>query len=155
MLYFCVSGNSPKEFPERISLCFTAVKITKTSHKKFLQSRYCVCFSGFRSSSWNIRKFLTLWLESSISRNIRNILRVDLFHFSSSESYFLKYKRNIRLESSISGNIRTFHYARVLNIPFLKYRKSSVSWNLKKLFLRKYKKLFQSREIFWGLGWRV
>ena len=38
----------------------------------------------------------------------------------------LRYKRNIRLESSISRNIRKFRYARVQNILFLKYKKSSI-----------------------------
>ena len=98
-------------------------------------------------------KFSTLELESSTSRNIRNILRVGSFHCLSTESYLLKYNRSIRLKSSISRNIRKFHCARVLNMPFPKYEKSSVtpgfwiylSWNIRKflkirgLFLRKYK----------------
>ena len=50
-------------------------------------------------------------------------------------SSFLKYKKftswNRRVESSIYKNIRKFRYARVLNIPFLKYRKKSISWNIK------------------------
>ena len=41
-------------------------------------------------------------------------------YFSSLESCLLKYKGNIRLESSNFGNIRKLHYPRVLNIPFLK-----------------------------------
>ena len=47
---------------------------------------------------------------SLISWNIGNFLRVGFFHFSSSGSYFLKYKRNMRLESfiSVSQNIRKF-----------------------------------------------
>ena len=53
---------------------------------------------------------------------------------------------NIR-ESSISRKKRKFRYARVLNIPFLKYKKSSVMlgfwiilcWNLRKFNFLKYK----------------
>ena len=90
-------------------------------------------------------------LESSITWNIRNLLKVGFLHFLSSESCFLKYKRNIRLESSISGNIRKFRYARVLNIPFLKYKKSFVtpgfsiylSWNRIKFCFLKYKDFFR------------
>ena len=66
---------------------------------------------------------------------------VFFFHFLSSESYFLKYKRNIRLESSISRNIRKIRWARILNIRFLKYEKSSfmpglwiyLSWSIRKV----------------------
>ena len=34
VLYFCLTGNFLKKFPERISLWFTAVKFTKTSQEK-------------------------------------------------------------------------------------------------------------------------
>ena len=51
---------------------------------------------------------------------------VELLIFLSSESYVLKYKKNIRVGSSISGNIWKFRFTRVLNIPLLKHKKSSV-----------------------------
>ena len=96
--------------------------------KKFLRRGFFVCFGDFVSSFLKFKKFfLSLNLESSISRNERNLLRVGFFfHFSSSESYFLKQKRNIKVERSISRNIRKFRWPRVLNIPFQKYKEISV-----------------------------
>ena len=54
----------------------------------------------------NVRTFLIFILESSISRNIKNYFRAGFFNFSSSESSLLKYKKNMRLESSISTSNR-------------------------------------------------
>ena len=87
------------------------------------KSAVIFCFSGFASSPWNIRHFLNLKLESSIFRNIRSILRVGFF--SSLESYFLKYKRNLRIESSISGYITNFLISEL---------ESYISRNIKKCF---------------------
>ena len=112
--------------------------------KTFLWSRFFVSFEGFVNSFWNIRSFFSLVLKSSISPKYKKLFK-SVFFFLSSESYYLKYKRNMRLEGSISRNITKFLYARVLSISLLKYKKSSVSWKLEKLFLKKYKKLFQSR----------
>ena len=39
---------------------------------------------------------------------MRKFFEVRFFYFASSESSFLKYKKNIKLESFISGNIRNF-----------------------------------------------
>ena len=50
-------------------------------------------FQTLQVLSWNIISFLSLELESSISQNIRNILRVDSIHLLSTEIYFLKYKQ--------------------------------------------------------------
>ena len=116
-------------------------------------------FQAFHSLSWNnIRSFLSLGLESSTSRNIRNFLRVGSFYFSSLQSYFLKYERNKRLKNSISGNVRKFYYARVLNIPFPKYKKSSVfflnirDFSKAEFFRKKYKKGLESIRNFIILG---
>ena len=46
------------------------------------------------------------------------------YFFLGLKSYFLKYKRNIRVESPISENIRKFCYARILNILCLKHKKA-------------------------------
>ena len=128
--------------------------------KTFLRSRFFVSFGGFVNSFWNIRSFFNSVLKCSISPKYKKLFKsvfcffcflffvfvcLFFFLFLTSESYFLKYKRNIRLEGSISRNITKFLYARVLSISLLKYKKSSVSWKLEKLFLKKYKKLFQSR----------
>ena len=80
----------------------------------------------FKVSSWNIRSFLSLGLENSISQNIRNSFRVGFFTFWTWKVpswNFLVFQ----LESSIFGNIR--------KLCFLKYDKRF-------LFLRKYKKFF-------------
>ena len=59
--------------------------------------------------------FLSPKLENSISRNIRNFFGVAFFYFSSSESSFLKCKKNMRLESYISRNIKNFFEVDFLN----------------------------------------
>ena len=62
----------------------------------------------------------------------------------------------------LSQNIRKFCCGRVLNVPFLKYKKSSVSWILEKLFWENIRNFFWAgflgkniknffREKFWGL----
>ena len=109
-------------------------------------------------------------LEPSISRNTRNSLRVSSFCFSSSESYFLKYKSTKlhfwKPEKSsvmqgfwiyLSSNIGKFRYVKFLNIPFLKYKKSPISWNIiffrcfrlpkykSSFLLKKYNKFFNIR----------
>ena len=102
-----------------------------------------------------MQEVLGLGLKSFISQNVRNFLRVGYFYFSSSESDFLKYKRNISQESFISGNIRK--YARllflqnsasqmfdsVLNVSVSKYKEFSLGFlfpkNKKSFLLRKYK----------------
>ena len=62
------------------------------------------------------------WARNYFSRNIRSIFRVVIFYFSSPESDFLKDKKNIRLENSISGNIK--------NVLILKLE-SSISQNIR------------------------
>ena len=69
------------EFPEIILLWFNAVKLQKRNkRRKFLQSKVLFVFGVLLVPFWNIRNFL----------------RVDYFYFWIWESYFLKYKRNIR-----------------------------------------------------------
>ena len=66
------------------------------------------------------------------------------YAYSSNTSVFWIYLswniRNVMLVFCIylSRNIRKFRYARVLNILFLKYKKSSFSWKLKKFILKKF-----------------
>ena len=127
-------------------------------------------FYTFHILFWNNRRLLSVVLEPSISRNTKNSLRVSSFYFSSSESYFLKYK-SIKLhfwkpeKSSVmqgfwiylSCNIGKFSYVKFLNIPFLKYKKSPISWNIiffrcfrlpkykNRFLLKKYNKFFNIR----------
>ena len=135
-------------------------------HKRLLWVCFFVWFSVFSNSFLKYKKFFNNRFESFVSRNIRNFLIVGFFDFSRTESYFLKCKRNIRLDRSISENIRKFRYARGLNISFLKYRKSSVmpgfwimpfpkykessvSWKLGGLVFEKIYGVF--KEKFWGM----
>ena len=84
-----------------------------TKDKKFLQSRFFTCFSGFASSLVKCKSFLSLELESSIFRNIRNFFRATFFFLF------------LRLESSISGNIRkTFFLENIRKFRFPKYKKT-------------------------------
>ena len=124
-----VTGNFPMlYYTVKIYLCFTPVKTIKTSQetRNFFGAEFLFAFGALSVPFWNIRSFLSLWHESLFSWNIRNILRVVFFHFSILESYFIKYKRNVRLESSIPRNIRKLYYTRVENMSFLKYKKSLV-----------------------------
>ena len=97
----------------------TKIVCTKQAGTSFLSlfSYFCnrknvksLTFQALQVPSWNIKRFLSLGLESPISWNIKNFLKVDYFYFLGSESNFLKYKRNIKLESSISGNIKKFRF---------------------------------------------
>ena len=53
-----------REFGERISLCFTTVKITKTSQKtrNFFGADFFVCFEGFVSSFPEIQETFQEWV---------------------------------------------------------------------------------------------
>ena len=68
------------------------------------------------------------------------------YFFLGLKSYFLKYKRNIRVESPISENIRKFCYARIW-IFF--------SWSIRKFRFLKYKDFWKAfekgnmRNVFW------
>ena len=114
------------------------------------------------AEAWKYKEFFNLEARKFHFLKYKIFFHCGFFHFSCSESY-LKYKRNIGLRSSISENRRKFRSIKVLNIPFLKYKKSSVSSKLEKLFLRKHKKIFRVgfflrkkirsffEEKFWGL----
>ena len=75
-----------------------------------------VTSNGCSSIQFLLREFYFNFLK------INNFFRGAFFYFLSLESFFLKYKTNVRVESSISENIRKFRYARVLNYPFLIYK---------------------------------
>ena len=74
----------------------------------FWRESHSFCF-------WNLRKLFLGKLESSISRNIGNFLRVSFFYFACSQSYFLKY---------------------------MKFSRVFVSWNIRKSRFLKYKEFF-------------
>ena len=65
----------------------------------------------------------------------------SFFNFSSSEGSFLKYKKNMRLESSISRNMRFFLILKlessiswfIRNFLILE-QESSISWNIRNFF---------------------
>ena len=112
---FAFKGNFSWEFTYA---SLTALKITKTSQeaRNLFRADFLFIFQALQVLSCNIRGFLSLRLESSISRSIRHFFLSEFFYFSSLESYFLKYKRNIRLESSTSGNIRKFSFPKCMKI---------------------------------------
>ena len=122
-----------------------------TREKIFLRSRFFVCFWVFGSYSWNIRIFLSLGLESSISRNIRNFLRVLSFTFRTGTVIFW----NIR-ESSVSRNRRAIFRAEWRN-SWTKFRKrfwglrseSVVGSNFCKPFHRRCLAVFWICLVFW------
>ena len=104
----------------------------------FFGANFLFVFGALQILSSNIRSFLSLGLESSISPNIRNIIRVGLFHFLSVESYFLKYKF---FKVSVWWNLRKFR--------LLKYNEVSQSFRFlkckKSFILRKCKKFLNIR----------
>ena len=97
--------------------CKNVIRDTKEISPK---QTFLLVFRALQVPSWNIR-FLRLELKSSISRNIKTFF----FHFSSSERLFLKYKKNMRLESSTCGNIRKFLISEL---------ECLISWNIRKFF---------------------
>ena len=122
---FCISvplSHTMFEFDsQRIFLCFTAMNITKPSQesRNFFGADISFHVQVLWVPSWNKRSFLSLGLENSIFRNIRNILRVFFFLFFWLENSLLKYKRFFRV--SVSWNIRKFR--------FLKYKEFFVVSN--------------------------
>ena len=86
MLYLCcifvLQGIFWKNF-RRVSLWFTAVKITKTSQEKinFFEADFLFACFEFGSYSFNIRRFLSLGWESSISWNMRHFSEWVIFIF--------------------------------------------------------------------------
>ena len=84
-------------------------------------------FFIFRHCKFLSESVLSLGLETFISRNIRHFFGVGFFcHFSSSESYFLKY----------SCNIKKFFFVKykefLKGFRFPKYNKSFLSRKCKK-----------------------
>ena len=99
-----------------------------------------IFFQALQVLSWNLRSLLSLWLKSSVSCNIRHFFRVGFFHFLSSESCFLKYKK-VRFPEwnignffgvSISQNIKkAFFWENIKNFVILE-PESSISRNIRK-----------------------
>ena len=92
----CFLGNFPMLY---------CCKDWKNVVRAYFEQVFLFDFQAFQIPSWNI-SFISLWLKSSIYRNVRNFLRVGSFFFSSFESYLLKYERNIRQERFIFRNVR-------------------------------------------------
>ena len=142
-----------------------------TRHQKILQSRFFVCFRDFKVSSWNIKSFLSLWKESFISRNIRNVLLFEFWKLLS--GIYGAFKVSISWNKinffgvCVSWSIKNF-----LRVDFFHFSglgwKGFHFWKYKKcLLLRKYKDFFNIRarkvyfffsrwfflKYFLGLGW--
>ena len=88
-------------------------------------------------------------LESSISWNIENFLRVVSFHFSSTESYFLKCKTFFRVP--VSAKRRKFRFLKHKEFFVVSVFGTAFFWENIKSFFRdfhfmKYKKSFRLRK---------
>ena len=128
-------------------------------------------FSGFVSSFWNIRRFLSFWQEISVSLKYMKLFKCGFFYFSSTESYFLKCKKFFRVSfPEIYKKIRCFR----LLVKCTKCFRGFVSRNIRKAFfwenirsfliselessvIPEYKKLSRVGffKIFLSLGWKV
>ena len=86
---------------ESIRNFFLFALMFEKKYKNFL------VFSLFKFSL-DIKGFLSLEVESYISQNIRNFLRVGSFYFLSLESYFMKYEA------------REFHFQKYKKVLFRK-----------------------------------
>ena len=119
-----------REFPERISSCFIAVEITKTSQqtRNFFRADFLFVFQDLQVTSWSIRSFLNLGLEIPISQNIRHFFRAVLF---------------IRCAQKVTS----------WNVLFLGIE-SSISRDIRKTFFRKYKKVSVSQNIIKAFFWK-
>ena len=112
-------------------------------------------FQALQVLSWNIISFLSLELESYISQNIRNILRVDPIQFLSSEIYFLKYKQFGG--ASVSWKVRNFFPRVYVSQSIRNIFAVSVSWHVKKPFFWQNIRNFLGVDFFHfsSLGWKV
>ena len=84
---------------------YTFSMLCNKKTRNFFREDFFVSCSGFASS---LLKYMFFKLEAGkfhFQRYQKFFHRV-LFYFPSLEYYFLKYKKNIRLKSSISRNIR-------------------------------------------------
>ena len=134
-------------------------------------------FQTLQVTSWNLRKCLDLALESTISQNIRNILRVDFFNISIPENHFLKYNnvpfpkiKRTFFRVFVSQNIRkAYFWENIRNFliiwffifsqkkTFLVFRefremespRNSRRFHLLMFFFRKYKKATFPEAFFW------
>ena len=61
---------------------------------------------GLYSSFLKYKKFFKLTAGMFHFPKYKKKIRAGSFYFLSSETYLMKYKKNVRLESSISGNIK-------------------------------------------------
>ena len=111
-----------------------AVKITKTSQqtKNFFRTDSLLLLGGFVSSFLKYKKVSDLVAKKFHFPKCKKHFKSAFFHFSSSESSFLKYKKFFRV--FVSWNIR--NCCRV-----------SVSWNIRKPFCSENIKNFHFRNI--------
>ena len=84
--------------------------------RTYFEQVFLFVFETYQIPSLNI-SFLDLGLENF--SEYKKLCKKEFFLLFELEIYSLKYNRNIRPESSISRNIRKFHHAWVLIIPFL------------------------------------
>ena len=112
--------------------------VEKFIHNDFWRNIRHFDFCCFGSFSRNIRSFLSLELKSSFSQNSRRFFRVGAFIFSSSESYFLKYRELCCC---------------FLGFCFLKYKNSFLLLKYKKFFSLRVRKFhfLKYKDFFWAV----
>ena len=96
-------------------------------HNYFSRNIRKFCFSGFagfllkynKFFFWKkYKEFLSFGLESSISRNMTNVFKVCFFHFFSSESSLLKYKK---LSNLGARKFQFLKYTKFFLVDFLNF----------------------------------
>ena len=96
-----------------------------TRENKFLRSRFFVCLLWIWKLLLQYKKIFKPGARKFDFLKYETFFLSKLFSFFVLESYFLKYKRNIRIESFISRKIRNFL---ILNLE------SSISWKIRSFF---------------------
>ena len=135
-LYFCFKGNFSWEFTYA---SLTALKITKTSQetRNLFRADFLFIFQALQVLSCNIRGFLSLRLESSISRSIRHFFLSEFFFFFEFGKLLPKIQEKYKA--------RKFHFRKYKKVQFPKMYEN----------IRKFFRLGFSRKNFEVWDWKV
>ena len=116
-------------------------------------------FQVLQVPSRNIKKILSLWLESSISWNVRHFFKVGFFSVRKVTSLNIMFSKvsifwNIRnsFRVSISRNIRKAFFWWKIKKVLIFESESSISWNIKSFFLGRFLFYFFEFGLRFGLG---
>ena len=112
---------------ERLS-AFRGCPLLHLLHRYFSRAIRNSCFSSFASFllkyktffQRKYKEFLSFGLESSIFFKYKDFFWSVFFYFSSSESSVLKYKKNMRLEKSISADFFILELEISISLQYMK-----------------------------------